>query len=144
MGETQDKGPTFSLASAIKAAVGFAASHKPTKNALSAHHAVPAAADMPNDADATSSEADNESALRASQLTSPASDAVRLRAGVAYIRCVHRTFVHVWYLIPARCKQEMTASAGAATAKADMTAGPVVTATLTLVLLDTSRVCQSR
>ena len=94
MGETQDKGPTFSLASAIKAAVGFAASNKPTKNALSAHHAVPAAADTPNDADATSSEADNESALRASQLTSPASDAVHLRAGVAYIRCVHpRTHV---------------------------------------------------
>ena len=98
MGETRDKGPTFSLASAIKAAVGFAASNKPTKNALSAHHAVPAAADTPNDADATSSEANDESALRASQLTSPTSDAVHLRAGVACICCP--TFAYVWYLIP--------------------------------------------
>ena len=103
MGETQDKGPTFSLASAIKAAVGFAASHKPTKNALSAHHAIPAAADTPNDADATSSEADNESALRASQPTSPASDAVHLRAGVACIRCVHRTLYMLKPLVQCCC-----------------------------------------
>ena len=38
----------------------------------------------------------------------------------------------------------MTASAGAVTAKADMTAGPVVTAIPSAVLLDTLQVCPQR